>query len=258
MIHKDSTEEITRIQAEYLRRDASCLNRQFSFQNPAFVYHMQEREWSILSLLRKEGVAIDKLEMLEIGCGTGHILQRFLQFGARKATGIDLMEHRIRTGIQQYPGLLLAVGDGAHLPYRDRAFNFVTQFMCISSVLDDNTRSIIAHEMLRVLKPGGIILSYDMREAPVPTRLLSLFFDHLVRLFCKKPALDTEENPTPTKPLNAKEIKKLFVGCQLKYRSASLHFGLARMAAHSRLGASLLSLIPWFRTHYLTVIRKPS
>ena len=249
--------EIPRIQAEYLRRDTSELNKPFSYSNPAFLYHMQEREWFILSFLRKKGITLNDLEVLEIGCGTGHILQRFIQFGATKAVGIDLMEHRIKIGVQQYPTLLLSVGDASCLPYRDKSFNFVMQFMCISSVLDENTRRLIAQEMLRVTKPGGTILSYDMRKTPAPARLLSSFFHRLFRLFRKKRETDTSNNPTPTQTLNLHEIKDLFAGCSLKYHSISLNFNLAGIAAYSRLAASLLSLTPWFRTHYCVIIQKP-
>jgi ubiquinone/menaquinone biosynthesis C-methylase UbiE len=249
--------EITRIQAEYLRRDASGLNKVFSYLNPAFLYHMQEREWAMLSFLKKEGLSVSDLEILEIGCGTGHILERFLQFGAAKAAGIDLMEHRIRMGSRQYPALLLSVGDAARLPYRDGSFNFVMQFMCISSVLDKNTRRLIAREMLRVVKPGGAILSYDMRKSPAPARFLSLLLHYFLRLLGRRRAADTGENPTPTEPLGVHEIEELFGDCNLKYRSASLNFELARIAARSRLAASFLSLVPWLRTHYFTIIRKP-
>jgi ubiquinone/menaquinone biosynthesis C-methylase UbiE len=253
----NSNGEIPRIQAEYMRRDASGLNKVFSYLNPAFLYHMQEREWALLSFLKKVGISVNDLEVLEIGCGTGHILERFLQFGATKAAGIDLMEHRIRIGSRQSPTLLLSVGDAAQMPYCDGSFNLVMQFMCISSVLDNSTRHRIAREMLRVVRPGGAILSYDMRKPPTPAHFLSLLVHFLSRLLGRRRIADADENPTPTRPLSIHEIEELFGGCSLKYRSISLNFGLARIAARSRLAASLFSMVPWLRTHYLVIIHKP-
>ena len=97
---------------------------------------MQEREWAILRLLRSEEIKLNGITVLEIGCGTGHILQRFLEFGVQLAAGIDLMESRIEAGKKSYPNLHLAIGNGAQLPYANNSFDMVMQFMCLSSVLD--------------------------------------------------------------------------------------------------------------------------
>ncbi len=240
--NSEEKNELSRIQTEYLRRDSAGLNRGFSYTNPAFVYHIQEREWAILSLLRKEGINIDNLEVLEVGCGTGHILERFREFGARKVIGIDLMEHRIRAGATQYSGVLLTVGSGTALPYPDGSFNLVTQFMCLSSILDQNTRSLVAKEMLRVLKPGGIILSYDMRTTPAFMRLLSTF--------------RSQPGITPTRPLDPKELQDLFGDGRMIIKTISLNFKLAAIADKSHFLAFIIGLFPWLRTHYLVLIHK--
>ena len=117
--HTTVQKETARIQQEYLRRDAAGhVQTIYSFTNPAFVFHMQEREWSVLSLLRARGIEFRNRSILEVGCGNGHILQRFLEFGVDKATGIDLMMNRIRDGKRRYPLLNLIQGNAAFLPFR--------------------------------------------------------------------------------------------------------------------------------------------
>lgn len=253
-------EETQRIEAEYASRDASDIAERYSFSNPAFVYHMQERERSVLSMLAKEDVDLSGTKVLEVGCGTGHILQRFLEFGAEQATGIDLMHHRLRTAATKYPNVMTARGNGVEMPYRDGSFDVVMQFMCLSSVLDEDMRHRIAREMWRVLKPGGIILSYDMR--PVPRTVV--FIQRILRRLSffqgtqgnNGPAGSGERRATATKPLDAGEIKRLFRDGPIKRRTVSLHLDFAGIVEKSYLLAVLASMVPILRTHYLVTVRK--
>ena len=160
-------EERPRIQAEYVNRDSSNINREYVLSNPAFLYHMQERERIILKNLAKENIDFTGTKkFLEVGCGSGHVLQRFLEFGVQQAIGIDLIEDRLRKAVAKYPNIQVMLGDGAEIPCNDAEFDLVMQFMCLSSVLDDAIRFQIAKEMWRVLKPGGAVLSYDLRSIP--------------------------------------------------------------------------------------------
>lgn len=257
-MNKDiSQSELQRIQDEYTRRDSdNNLSELYSYMNPAFAYHMQEREWAILNMLRYNNIDISQLNMLEIGCGTGHILNRFLEFGATKAFGIDLMENRIKEGRKKYPNINFVKGNATQLPFPDKSFNTVMQFMCISSILDSEMRQQIANEMWRVLQPNGIIISYDMRP---PSPVLIAFYN-IAKLFILSQFRNkfrcSIKHITPTKPLSIKEIVSLFPCGKLNYSSVSLEFNMTRIARRSCIIASFLSLIPWFRTHLLVLIKK--
>ena len=47
------------------------------------------------------------------------------------------------------------------LDFRTDSFDFVFQSTVFTSILDSEVRKEVAGEMLRVLKPGGVILWYD-------------------------------------------------------------------------------------------------
>lgn len=245
--------EIERIRREYTKRDNSDLTHLYGYTNPAFLFHLQERERGLLRALRREGLDLSVTDVLEVGCGTGHILQRFLEFGARSAAGIDLMPNRVRIGRARYPTLRLILSDAGQLPFASESFGLAMQFMCLSSVLDSECRSRIAKEMWRILAPGGLILSYDLRPSSMLARSVNFVANYLSS--AANEAVLSE--PTPIKPLTIAELKALYPLGHIRVTSLSLNLNLAKVACLSTLFAEILSRLPPFRSHYLAVIRKP-
>lgn len=90
-------------------------------------------------------------DVLDIGCGTGRWLQRFLKLGARFTTGIDLSAGMLDTA-RQKPRLegRLVRGNCAALPFRSGTADFV---MCsfVTGHLPDLTA--FAREIARVARP---------------------------------------------------------------------------------------------------------
>jgi ubiquinone/menaquinone biosynthesis C-methylase UbiE len=91
---------------------------------------------------------------LEVGCGTGAVLERLPARG--EVVGLDLSPEMLARAArrQRRPGLTvpLVCGDVQHLPFRDGAFESVVSTFVINAVpnLQDALR-----EMLRVLRAGG-------------------------------------------------------------------------------------------------------
>jgi ubiquinone/menaquinone biosynthesis C-methylase UbiE len=256
-----NTGELERIRTEYQRRDAAGLSEKYSYTNPPFQFHMQEREWAVLLALRQEGFEMRGTKVIEVGCGTGHILRRFLDFGAGQAVGIDLMETRVHAGKARYAGPLFVQGNAAGLPFRAATFGLATQFMCLSSVLDSSVRRDCADEMWRVLKPGGMILFYDLRPTPLLGRCLLrplMLFRRLLELGSpqRDRASSSKEPETPIRPLSLHEIRQLFPLGRVEFRTVSLHFELAELSRLAYWLAYALSLLSCLRTHYLVTIRK--
>jgi SAM-dependent methyltransferase len=259
--------ERERILDAYGRRDEAGVSRAFRLSDPAFLFHIRERERALLRLLREEGFPIGSASVLEVGCGTGHVLARFLEFGARSATGVDLAPWRLREAKGQHAALRLVRADGAELPFVDGSFDLVAQFLCLSSVLDDAMRRRVAREMWRVLRPGGLLLSYDLRPATAGSRAFFLGYYALRRLAAPFRGRagneaagggDGEDPPvTPTRPVGHREIRDLFPGGSLRCEPVSLDYRLAPLAGKRPVPGRLLSAAPFLRTHYLAAVRKP-
>ncbi len=157
--------EEARIRAEYARRAADPhLARLYSPFQPAALLHQQSIDRNLLALLKKHDLTeLSAQRILEVGCGSGGQLRRFLEYGASPANlfGLDLLPDRIATARQLSPAINWQAGGADHLPYQDHYFDLVTVFVMFSSILEPALQRGIALEMRRVLKPGGRIVWYD-------------------------------------------------------------------------------------------------
>lgn len=91
-------------------------------------------------------------DVLELGCGTGLILERVAPM-ARTAKGIDLSEGMIAKARER--GLDVQVGSVTQLPYPDASFDCVYSFKVLAHVPD--LGKAIA-EAKRVTRPGGVMV----------------------------------------------------------------------------------------------------
>lgn len=253
MSSEQAPTEVERLTAEYEQRDkGGVASTTYSFANPGYVFHVQDLEWQLLRELRRHDVALGKMRVLEVGVGYGQWLQRFKEFGAAEAAGIDVLPWRIDAARERYPTLDLVAGDAAELPYDDGHFDVTMQLTCLSSVLDEDVRRRIAAEMWRVTAPGGIVLSYDMRATPFAIRALGKLYALL-----RGRGEAAADSSTPTIPIAAAEIESLFGRPVTSRRVVTLNFELASLAGRSQLAAALLARVRWLRTHEIVVLRKP-
>jgi SAM-dependent methyltransferase len=94
--------------------------------------------------------AVTGRDVLEVGCGTGLILERSAAV-ARRATGIDLSAGMTRFSATQ-KGLTVARASATDLPFADASFDVVYSFKVLPHVPD--LRAALA-EIRRVLRPEG-------------------------------------------------------------------------------------------------------
>jgi len=226
--------EEARIRAAYSRRTHD--GAQYSWARMGHVFQAQERERYLLRTLRRHGMLplADK-RILEVGSGTGGRLRDFIKWGATPETliGVELLPDEVaKARALLPPGVTLLCRNAADLPFPPAAFDIVLQSTMFTSVLDPALKRRIAQEMVRVLKPTGLIVWSDFR--------FNNPWNHDVRGISKA------------------EITALFPLCRVELRRTGLAPPLARrLAEYSWLATYLLSRVPWLCAHYLGVILPP-
>jgi SAM-dependent methyltransferase len=194
-----------------------------------------ERERDLLSLLSQHNLLpLSDKKILEVGCGTGRWLRDLITWGADPANlhGVELLEaSAARARRLCPPQVTIECGNAAQLRAPAGSFDMVLQAGLFSSVFDDAVKHAIATEILRVLRPGGIVLWYD---------------------FC----LTNPQNPY-VQPISDGEIGRLFPTCRLELQRVSLATPLVRLLApRSPRACAVLSRVAALCTHYLGVLRK--
>jgi ubiquinone/menaquinone biosynthesis C-methylase UbiE len=99
-------------------------------------------------------------DVLEVGCGTGLILDRVAEF-ARSARGIDLSGGMLARAAQR--GLSVAQASATELPIATASIDVAYSFKVLAHIPD--IRGAMA-EMARVVRPGGYVLAefYNARS----------------------------------------------------------------------------------------------
>jgi SAM-dependent methyltransferase len=226
--------EISRIRAEYERRRKEIPADFYSWGRPTNLFFDTQLVRDCITVLRREGMfPLEGRRVADIGCGSGRWLLEFAQWEATELHGIELDEGRLQKAKARLSSTAdLRVGDARFLPWASNSFDLVSQFTLFSSVLSQPVKQQIAAEMLRVLKPGGLVLWFDLR-------------------------MNNPRNPN-VRGLPAEELRSLFPGCHVGLRRVTLAPPIARLVVPiSWTAAALLEKIPFLRTHYLAVIRKP-
>ena len=116
------------------------------------------------ALLSSAGLrSLSGLRILDLGCGRGATLRQYLEYEADpdQLWGIDLLPEFARRAQSGSLNLQAVCGSASELPFPDGSFDFVSQFMLFTSVLDSDVKHSIAREIDRVLVPGGRLLWYD-------------------------------------------------------------------------------------------------
>ncbi|HBN09984.1 MAG TPA: hypothetical protein DD435_15530 [Cyanobacteria bacterium UBA8530] len=225
-------DEKARIDAVYQERKNSKKPDFYSLLKPGNLFMAQSKERSVAEAFNHFS-SLSECRVLDVGCGFGQELRNLLRFGAlpENLCGIDLISERVEEAKKLSPNLDLREGDASNLPWPDDFFHVITQSTVFSSILDRGVQEAVAREMLRVLKPGGIVLWYDMR-------------------------ITDPRNPNLV-PMGNRRVRELFEGCGIDLKSHTLNPWLARpLARRFRWACELLEAFPFLRSHLFGLIEK--
>jgi SAM-dependent methyltransferase len=223
--------ELDRIRSAYASRARRRRGHLYDAHRPETLLHLHQAERLLLTGLGARGFTeLGRLEILDVGSGYGEMLLRLVSHGAdpEGAHGIDLLEHKVLHARSALASADLRVGNAGELPWPDDSMDLVLQSTMLSSVLDAALRGRIASEMVRVLRPTGVIVSHDFWFNPV---------NHDVR------------------GVTRRELRALFPGHRVEARSVTLAPPIARaLASRSYGAAALLQTLAPLCTHVLAFI----
>jgi SAM-dependent methyltransferase len=230
-----NTVEIESIENRYQRRSAECYADRYSPLNPYVVMSELEKDRELARLFASGLKSrISRSSLLEIGCGYGSNLLRFLRFGfaPENLVGNDLLPDRILTARRVLPtAISLFQGDATTLDFDGRRFDVVCLFTVLSSILDDDFQSRLATTAWSHVKSGGAVLLYDF-------------------------VYNNPSNPD-VRGVSTSRIQQLFPGAKPRIHRVTLAPPIGRRVTKLWTGCySLFNAIPLLRSHVLVWLEK--
>jgi len=194
----------------------------------------QERYEQLLRFFGESGlVSLQKLKILDVGCGSGGHLRRMADFGVEPGNcfGVDLFRKSLHNARRLNPNIHFFEAHGAQLPFATEAFDLVFQYTMLTSVLDPRLQSDIVSEIRRVLRPGGYLIWYDF-------------------------AYSNPRNPN-VRGIGRKQIRQLLAGFHIQLRRVTLAPPIGRPAARiAPLLYRVVAAVPLLRSHYYCFAQK--
>jgi len=227
-------DEEEEIKARYERRKDISSDR-YSIINPATILIEQEKERALIKWIKENNIEpLENKKLLEIGCGGGYNLLKFIRFGFKPQNifANDLISERLQSARELLPSKVhFYEGSAMDLSFTENEFDIVFQSMVFSSILDSDYKNKLADKMWQWVKPGGGILWYDF-------------------------IYDNPQNPD-VKAVQLNEIKKLFKDVKIVKKKITLAPPISRIVTriHPNLYYIFNSLY-FLRTHLLVWIKK--
>jgi len=218
---------------ERTRETSARRTAYFGHEDAAHLLRLHQRYRATLRLLQRVGYSdLSTASVLDVGCGDGTMLCEYMQWGAlpERLAGIDPRADRIGRARTLVPEARLVRGCASGIPWPDGYFDIVSAFTVFSSILEPEMRRRVAAEMVRVLRPGGIILRYDtLRENP---------------------------HNASVRAVSIEEIRSLFEGLQVNSDKLTFlpHVARRMPVAALELTYNLLAMLPGCRSHVLAAL----
>lgn len=175
--------------AAYVQDTFNSIAKRYDIMNTLMSFGLDKswRKKAVQTVEAKPGMT-----MVDICCGTAQLsLELAMTVGERgHITGLDFSENMLKKaqenlGDSPYRSIIeLRQGDAMNLPFADNSFDGATVGWGLRN-LPDLEKGV--QEMIRVVKPGGMVVSLDMAKPTMPgfKQGYWLYFNKLVPLMGK-------------------------------------------------------------------------
>lgn len=103
-------------------------------------------------------LSIGARDVLEVGCGTGHWIDRLREDG-RHVVGLDPSAEMVRRAVNKGSGLRFALGTAEALPFRSRSFDLIIVVNALHHFADPRR---FLSEAKRVVREGGRVATVGL------------------------------------------------------------------------------------------------
>ena len=172
----------------YVEQMFNKIAQKYDLFNDIITFGMH-RQWK--RFVARQTDLHDEQSCLDLCCGTGDIAREVLrQYPSSKVTGLDFSEEMLNIAESKNTSEIAVKyvpGDAMNIPFQDAVFDAVTIGYGMRNVQDI---SQFLREILRVLKPEGVLVSLDVGKVRIPilAELNHFYFFHIVCLLYTSPS----------------------------------------------------------------------
>lgn len=99
-----------------------------------------------------------KSKILDIGCGAGIPVDKFLISCGHEITGVDISEEQIKLAMKNVPDGNYVVGDMSEIDFNENSFEAIVSFYAIFHIPRIEHLDLFK-KIYKLLKPGGLFLA---------------------------------------------------------------------------------------------------
>ena len=166
----------------YVEQMFNKIAQKYDLFNDIITFGMH-RQWK--RFVARQTDLRDEQSCLDLCCGTGDIAREVLrQYPLSKVTGLDFSEEMLNIAESKNTSEIVVKyvqGDAMNVPFQDAVFDAITIGYGMRNVQDISQFLL---EILRVLKPEGVLVSLDVGKVRIPilAELNHFYFFHIVPL----------------------------------------------------------------------------
>lgn len=134
------------------------------------IWAYRARRRAFLRTVRSSGRALDTVQALDIGSGTGFYIDRWQELGVASVAGIDLTDVAVSGLKDKYPACSFYRADiGGDIPaLGDGQFDFVSCMDVLFHVVDDERYRRAIENVYALVKPGGFFVFSEAFDKGLP------------------------------------------------------------------------------------------